>query len=224
MATIFEKCIGNLEEELRKDLITVYKDNQSLFKTTISQAGFPTENLKEEQALTITLNNFFNKCKGLSTSQLQRIFQSLYKENPGLSSLKKTDECLESEPTLKPVTKLPRHSPFFVGRQEQIERICGQLTEPQVLQIRGLGGIGKTALAIKVGYTIKDSFPDGVIWFFTPDYTIERFINKLNFLFRLNIPLQNELEEKKDAIQLTSFMLNGKSNMIKCGPLKSRYF
>lgn len=97
MATIFEQYIGDLEEELRTDLIKVYKDNSSLFITTISQAGFPTQNLNEALAFGITLNDFFTKCKGLNKDQLQKIFQLLYRENQGLRSLGKANNLLGQE-------------------------------------------------------------------------------------------------------------------------------
>jgi tetratricopeptide (TPR) repeat protein len=102
---------------------------------------------------------------------------------------------------VKPI-KLPRRSPFFVGRKEQLEQVCQDLIASQVLQIRGLGGIGKTALAIEAGHKIKDSFPNGVVWLFAPDYnTIELFLNKLATLFEIEIAHQTALEAKKEAIQ-----------------------
>lgn len=98
-------------------------------------------------------------------------------------------------------TNLPRRSPFFVGREIELEQICNALKSSHVVQIRGLGGIGKSALAIEAAYKMKESFRDGAIWLFAPEYeTIELFINKLAVVFDTTIG-QMPLEDKKIFIQ-----------------------
>lgn len=74
----------------------------------------------------------------------------------------------------------PRHPPFFVpfrqkgkqviGRDEALQAVRDQLTSGkrtaigQTASFLGLGGLGKTQLAVEYAYNFKDSYPNGVIW------------------------------------------------------------
>ncbi len=53
----------------------------------------------------------------------------------------------------------------FVDR-EALLRAAAQALEArsQVVQITGMGGIGKTVLATEIAHLMRDSFPDGILW------------------------------------------------------------
>jgi transcriptional regulator with XRE-family HTH domain/tetratricopeptide (TPR) repeat protein len=68
--------------------------------------------------------------------------------------------------------QLPPALPDFTGRTAQIEAMLSMLrvppgAEPQtvgVVAITGMGGIGKTALAVQAAHKLTDSYPDGHLY------------------------------------------------------------
>lgn len=55
----------------------------------------------------------------------------------------------------------------FVGREAELNELRAALTRvdgPRLYCLAGMGGIGKTSLAIHLAHTLRDQFPDGVLW------------------------------------------------------------
>lgn len=59
---------------------------------------------------------------------------------------------------------LPSTLNQFIGRKSELERIHKLLLDPQVrlVTLTGLGGIGKTRLALAAGHGLIEAFPDGI--------------------------------------------------------------
>ncbi|MFD5144336.1 BTAD domain-containing putative transcriptional regulator [Streptomyces sp. NPDC058401] len=61
---------------------------------------------------------------------------------------------------------LPPDTADFTGRSDELGRMCAALAEPDrdtppVLCVTGMGGVGKTALALRAAHRTKDLYPDG---------------------------------------------------------------
>lgn len=68
-----------------------------------------------------------------------------------------------------PPAQLPPDLPDFTGRDHETGRLAAALTARDgnavpVVTVAGLGGIGKTALALHVAHAVRDAFPDGQLY------------------------------------------------------------
>ncbi|MDH6118528.1 DNA-binding SARP family transcriptional activator/tetratricopeptide (TPR) repeat protein [Kitasatospora sp. GAS204A] len=65
--------------------------------------------------------------------------------------------------------QLPPSSPDFIGRADQIERIGRALTAPErrmppIVVLAGMGGVGKTTLAVHAAHRARAAFPGGALY------------------------------------------------------------
>jgi MoxR-like ATPase len=70
-------------------------------------------------------------------------------------------------------TNLPRQLNKFIGREREIIEVKGLLNTTQLLTLTGVGGCGKTRLALQIGAAISqaEAFAQGVWWVELADLT-----------------------------------------------------
>lgn len=99
--------------------------------------------------------------------KLQSLLDAL--ERPVEQQRLKEETCLHN---------LPRR-PFFVGREQEIETILGSLDPASrtfIVAIEGLGGVGKTSLAIEVAYRcIEQNLFAAIIWVTAKDLILTTY-------------------------------------------------
>jgi predicted ATPase/DNA-binding CsgD family transcriptional regulator len=61
-------------------------------------------------------------------------------------------------------TSLPYRLSSFVGREAERAEVAARLEETRLLTLTGVGGCGKTSLALEVARDVGARFPDGVFW------------------------------------------------------------
>ncbi|MEF9887216.1 ATP-binding protein [Streptomyces sp. P9-A4] len=59
---------------------------------------------------------------------------------------------------------LPDENPGFVGRRTELESVSAALAEHRLVTVTGVGGVGKTRLALRAAHRAADGYPDGVWW------------------------------------------------------------
>jgi len=92
--------------------------------------------------------------KGLATPEavFQIVHPQLYQNFPPLRELEATPN------------NLPQQLTTFIGRDRERQEIEGYLATTRLLTLLGMGGLGKTRLALQIGAGVMDAYPDGV-WF-----------------------------------------------------------
>jgi DNA-binding SARP family transcriptional activator len=86
---------------------------------------------------------------------------------------------LPAPPRLPAPTRLPAQPAFFVGRDADLRQLEAQLVRtdaraPRRVLITGVGGVGKTALALWWSHQVGDRFPDGRIMVDLRGYDADR--------------------------------------------------
>jgi DNA-binding SARP family transcriptional activator len=130
----------------------------------LAAAGRPAEALSSYEALRARLGDEL----GVSPSvEVQRAYLAVLAADQVLPP--------EPRPAAEPATPprpglLPPDSADLVGRDCEADRLRRMLTEPHratalpVAVVSGPPGVGKTALAVRVGHRLRDHFPDGQLY------------------------------------------------------------
>jgi predicted ATPase/class 3 adenylate cyclase len=94
----------------------------------------------------------------------------------GLRDLTRAEHVFQvSAPSLAPsfpplrslesyATNLPAQMTAFVGRDHELTETAGALADSRVVTLTGVGGVGKTRLALQVAAEMLPEFPDGVFF------------------------------------------------------------
>jgi predicted ATPase/DNA-binding SARP family transcriptional activator len=113
--------------------------------------------LKQYQALQRTLRKEFNLDPQPETRQL---YKRILKRDLKPIQLK--------QEVITPKHNLPAQHSTFIGRDGEKAKIAHLLETNHFVTLAGVGGIGKTSLAVQVGQKVLKNYPDGV-WFVTFD-------------------------------------------------------
>jgi predicted ATPase len=65
---------------------------------------------------------------------------------------------------MAPGGQIPRPVTSFVGHGDDLTRLAVELTRRPLVTLTGVGGVGKTRMAVEAGWMIANEFPDGVSW------------------------------------------------------------
>lgn len=84
---------------------------------------------------------------------------------------------------------LPKPLSSFIGRADEVDDIAAFLTEARLVTLRGLGGIGKTSLALQLAANHAAEYEDGV-WFIDLAYVAPAAAMSERFLLALGLQPQ----------------------------------
>ncbi|MFJ1791143.1 AfsR/SARP family transcriptional regulator [Kitasatospora griseola] len=110
----------------------------------------------------------FYLAEGLACEELDALDRRIRRADPSLATAARP--VADRRPTGPAPTavpeQLPAGLPDFTGRLADVTRLTEALSRPDpgavvISAINGLGGVGKTSLAVHVGHALRGHFPDG---------------------------------------------------------------
>lgn len=155
---------------------------RGLMMTALYRAGRRTEALDEYQRIRRILVSEQGIEPGPALLELHR--QILSDELPGLE--------LTAAVAVQPrPAQLPPDTADFTGRKELVRELCTMFSDTvtPIVAISGMGGVGKTALALHVAHRIRDHYPDGQLYVdlygagadpADPEHVLGAFLRALN--------------------------------------------
>jgi DNA-binding SARP family transcriptional activator/tetratricopeptide (TPR) repeat protein len=117
-------------------------------------------------------------------AQLVELYERMLRNDAALAGPEPTASAQASRlrapeaRAVAPHRTLPSDLPDFVGRKQELESLLRHVDSAvgpgtRIIAIDGMGGVGKTTLAVRVAYLLADRFPDGQVYIdlrgFTPN-------------------------------------------------------
>ena len=95
-------------------------------------------------------------------SEQQKLFVQVARGEYSIDRLNLNPTLTTPFPTREQITNLPVPFTSFIGREKEQEEIINLIGRNRLVTLAGAGGIGKTSLAIQVGYKLRNEFPNGI--------------------------------------------------------------
>ncbi|MCA9920828.1 MAG: tetratricopeptide repeat protein [Anaerolineales bacterium] len=191
-APLFEDWIRPLQERYRQMAmdtlyrLAVYHTKQKQYGTGIDYAGrlLTLEPWMEEAHRQMMLLQALSGQRSAALAQYETCCTVLEEElgiEPSDTTIRLYQQILNEEidedeaappapPPPAPPTipfQVPAKSPHFVGRTAMSTQITAALSQPTQQQIHalvGMGGVGKSTLAVEIAHAVRHVFADGVLW------------------------------------------------------------
>ncbi len=106
--------------------------------------------------------------------------------------------------------QIPNQIDNFTGREELIKEI-GKSENGNILLIHGAAGVGKSSLAIRLGYLLRSKFPDGVLWYRLDTSDVMDILLSIAFAFGADI---GHIQDKEIRASFVRSLLSKKKVLL----------
>jgi predicted ATPase/DNA-binding SARP family transcriptional activator len=148
-----DEVIGDLETEITAEPFR--ERRRALLMLALARAGRPVEALRAYDAF----RRFLDDEIGVVPSpELQALNDDIVRQHPDVRWARSPTIAIDR------VGNLPRQVTSFVGREAEIASLSELVCRSSLVTLTGVGGVGKTRLALEIAAEVVGEFPDGV-WF-----------------------------------------------------------
>ncbi len=177
---LFKKFRLRSELDTLHDFGDAISQEGVIYDDTIYSHWQKGNKLPRERHTALAAIRVFAKRNGITTLKEA----NLWLESLGMGYL--TDEEITTMPSPlrdKAPFQAPKEISNFTGRDEYIKEISRQLMEHKSVLIYGGAGRGKTSLAIKLAYLLRDEFVDGVLWYRVDTSTTSNILTNMAYAY-----------------------------------------
>lgn len=99
-----------------------------------------------------------------------------------------------------PVARLP----YFVGREAELMLLQEALLnyrEVRLCSLEGMGGVGKTALAVHLAYGLSSYFPDGVLWAQVDKSDTMAILGAFAHVYGVDVSAYTDVKSRSQVVQ-----------------------
>ena len=189
---------GEQRQQLQKALIDAFPNKSSLEQMISFKLNKNLNVIASYADLSQIVFELIKKAE--AQNWIEHLVSAARRENPANQSLKDVAESLgiasidESESLATQLWNIPyERNPFFTGRSAVLEEVRDVLKTSKSVAFSGLGGIGKTQVAIEYAYRHREEY-QGILWVRASE-EVELVSGFLEIARLLNLPVSEEKDE-----------------------------
>jgi AAA+ ATPase superfamily predicted ATPase len=181
----------------------------SSFSNALSEKGFFFEEsifyhwqkgtrVPNNRQLILKIIELFGERDAIKTIEEANAFLSA----TGLGYLtEKESNSLSLQHAMQVPFQVPSEIAHFTGRERVIAHVKKELKKNNVFLFYGPPGVGKTALAIKLGHALRSAFPDGVLWYKVDSSNLMDILYSIARLFGEDISEIKDVQVRASAVR-----------------------
>lgn len=161
-ATLFKKYRLRSEIETLAEFGDLLAQEGIVYENSIFTRWQKGERVPSDRKIVLKIIQIFAKRRGISRKEEINLFlESLDKSQINEKELEQITPYLHNIKS----TNLPFDIDNFIGREQLLKEIIWELIRNKKVNIYGMPGVGKTAMAIHIAHLLQNTFTDGIFWF-----------------------------------------------------------